>query len=199
MDNAKATVRVEWATPASDWDMKVFRDANGDGSSVGETQVVGTSAQGTTDFEQVTIGEAQLTPGGTSSASSTSRPPSRTTGPSTSKDPSRRRPPARRAGPRLRVTGGHAQDVQAITVARGGRRLLNLDDACASPVLGKTTVGANVNVMTIETKRANRFGLSSAVRATRLRAYLDGRGRTTGSQNVRGVVYADAAASPARC
>jgi hypothetical protein len=34
------------------------------------------------------------------------------------------------------------------------------------------------------------------VRATRLRAYLDGRGRATGSQSVRGVVYADAGGVP---
>jgi hypothetical protein len=63
IDNAKVTVRIEWATLASDWDMKVFRDTNGDGSSVGETDPVGSSAQGNTDNEQTTIGEPILTPG----------------------------------------------------------------------------------------------------------------------------------------
>jgi hypothetical protein len=63
VDNAKVTVRIEWPTQASDWDMKVFRDTNGDGSSVGETNEVGSSPQGNTDFEQATIGEPILTPG----------------------------------------------------------------------------------------------------------------------------------------
>ena len=197
VDNAKATVRIEWATPVSDWDMKVFRDANGDGSSVGETQVVGTSAQGTTDFEQVTIGEAQLTPGRyvVRVVNFAATEPYDGTVDFEGPEP----PQAARTESWALVCEspeGTPRTFQPITVARGGRRLLNLDDACASPVLGKTTVGANVNVMTIETKRANRFGLSSAVRATRLRAYLDGRGRTTGSQNVRGVVYADAGGVP---
>ncbi len=43
VDNAKATVRIEWTTPASDWDLKVYRDSIGDGCSVGEGQPVGTS------------------------------------------------------------------------------------------------------------------------------------------------------------
>jgi hypothetical protein len=34
IDNDEATVSAEWATPASDWDMYVVRDTNGDGSSV---------------------------------------------------------------------------------------------------------------------------------------------------------------------
>ncbi|MGI8804996.1 MAG: M14 family zinc carboxypeptidase [Thermoleophilaceae bacterium] len=41
-DNAKATVRIEFL-PTSDWDMKVFVDSNRDGSSVGETEEVGSS------------------------------------------------------------------------------------------------------------------------------------------------------------
>jgi len=64
VDNAKAVVRIEWPTPASDWDMKVFRDSNGDGSSVGETKEVGVSAQGTTNFEEATIVEPTLREGG---------------------------------------------------------------------------------------------------------------------------------------
>jgi hypothetical protein len=197
VDNAKATVRIEWLTPASDWDMKVFRDTNGDGSSVGETQVLGTSGQGPSDFEQVTIGEAQLTPGryvvrvvnfaAVESYDGTvdfegPEPPQ----------------PARTESWALVCESpeGTPRTFQPITIARGGRQLLNLDEACASPVVGKTTAGSNVNVMTIETKRANRFGLATSVRATRLRAYLDGRGRTTGSQSVRGVVYADAGGVP---
>jgi Zinc carboxypeptidase/RTX calcium-binding nonapeptide repeat (4 copies) len=63
VDNAKATVALEWSTPASDWDMKVFRDSNGDGSSVGETDQVGQSAQGTTNAESTTFAEPVLQPG----------------------------------------------------------------------------------------------------------------------------------------
>jgi hypothetical protein len=47
VDNARATIRVQWSTPASDYDMKVFRDG----------VEVGSSGQGTTDFEQVVLGD----------------------------------------------------------------------------------------------------------------------------------------------
>jgi hypothetical protein len=47
IDNARATIRIEWATPASDYDMKVLRDG----------QEVGSSGQGTTNFEEVTLGD----------------------------------------------------------------------------------------------------------------------------------------------
>ena len=35
-DNDAATVNVSWTNPANDWDIKVFRDTDGDGSSEGE-------------------------------------------------------------------------------------------------------------------------------------------------------------------
>jgi RTX calcium-binding nonapeptide repeat (4 copies) len=57
------TVRIEWNTPTSDWDMKVFVDSNGDGSSVGETQQVGASARGPTDSESTTFAEPFVQPG----------------------------------------------------------------------------------------------------------------------------------------
>lgn len=63
VDNAKASVRVDWPAPTSDWDMQIFRDANGDGSSEGETQVVGASQQGTTNFEETTVTEPALRAG----------------------------------------------------------------------------------------------------------------------------------------
>ncbi|MGH3371393.1 MAG: M14 family zinc carboxypeptidase, partial [Nocardioidaceae bacterium] len=56
IDNAKATIRIEWPTPVSDWDMKVYR-ADADGNAGGEP--VGVSGQGTTDFEQVVLGEPE--------------------------------------------------------------------------------------------------------------------------------------------
>ena len=59
--NALASVRAEWTTEASDWDMKVFRDTDGDGTSVGETEVVGASASGPTTSEVAEI--ADLKPG----------------------------------------------------------------------------------------------------------------------------------------
>ncbi|MGH2986001.1 MAG: M14 family zinc carboxypeptidase [Solirubrobacterales bacterium] len=64
IDNAKATIRIDWTTPASDWDMKVYRDSNGDGSSAGEGQPIGSSGQGTTSFEETTLSEPLLEPGG---------------------------------------------------------------------------------------------------------------------------------------
>ncbi len=47
IDNARATIRVEWPTPVSDYDVRVLRDG----------VEVGSSAQGTTAFEQVVLGD----------------------------------------------------------------------------------------------------------------------------------------------
>jgi hypothetical protein len=47
IDNARATIRVEWPSPVSDYDVRVLRDG----------VEVGSSAQGTTSFEQVTLGD----------------------------------------------------------------------------------------------------------------------------------------------
>ena len=80
VDNAEAVVRIEWATQASDWDLRVFRDTNNnDTVDAGEPEV-GTSQQGTTDFEQTTLAAPNLVPGASySSASTTSPRPSPTT------------------------------------------------------------------------------------------------------------------------
>jgi hypothetical protein len=54
IDNAKMTVRVEWATPVSDYDLKVYR-AGADGKPAGEP--LSTSGQSTTSFEQVALAD----------------------------------------------------------------------------------------------------------------------------------------------
>jgi hypothetical protein len=56
IDNGFATVRVEWPSPASDYDVEVYRDSNGNGAVDGGEPIEGTSGQGTTDFEQVSLG-----------------------------------------------------------------------------------------------------------------------------------------------
>jgi hypothetical protein len=56
IDNGFATVRVEWATPGSDYDLYVFKDTNGNGIADDGEPSEGSSTQGTTDFEQVTLG-----------------------------------------------------------------------------------------------------------------------------------------------
>ncbi len=63
VDNASAAVRIAWLTPVSDWDMKVFVDSDGDGSSAGETRLVASSAQGTTASEEATFADPLLQPG----------------------------------------------------------------------------------------------------------------------------------------
>ena len=63
IDNGKATVKVTWPSPASDWDLKVFKDSDGDGSSDGETKVVGVSADGTTNVESTTLAGPEFKPG----------------------------------------------------------------------------------------------------------------------------------------
>jgi len=70
-DNAKATILVRWTSPASDWDMKVYRDTNGDGSSVGEGAPIAESGRGITNlvdlempnYEQAILVEPVLQPG----------------------------------------------------------------------------------------------------------------------------------------
>ncbi|HYI35353.1 MAG TPA: M14 family zinc carboxypeptidase [Thermoleophilaceae bacterium] len=57
IDNAKATVDVQWNNPVTDYDITVYEDTNGDGQSAGETKVVGTSAQGQTTSETTSFGE----------------------------------------------------------------------------------------------------------------------------------------------
>jgi hypothetical protein len=59
IDNARATVEVTWGTPASDYDVTIYRDTNGDGTSDGEpaSASVGSSGQGTTNQESASWGE----------------------------------------------------------------------------------------------------------------------------------------------
>jgi hypothetical protein len=54
IDNAKATFRIEWPTPVSDWDMKIYR-ADASGTATGDP--VATSGQGTTNFEQAVVAD----------------------------------------------------------------------------------------------------------------------------------------------
>ncbi|MGH2762575.1 MAG: M14 family metallopeptidase [Thermoleophilaceae bacterium] len=56
VSNEFARVRIEWPTPASDWDLEIYRDSNGDGSSVDEGEPVASSAQGSTTFEEAALG-----------------------------------------------------------------------------------------------------------------------------------------------
>ena len=62
-DNAFATIRAEWATPGSDWDMKIYEDRDGSGSITSGDVEIGASEQGPTDFEQTTLAEPVLAPG----------------------------------------------------------------------------------------------------------------------------------------
>ncbi|HEY1360183.1 MAG TPA: M14 family zinc carboxypeptidase [Thermoleophilaceae bacterium] len=57
IDNARATVRIQWNTPVSDWDMLIYR-ADAAGHATGEP--IGSSQQGTTNFEETTINEPFL-------------------------------------------------------------------------------------------------------------------------------------------
>ncbi|MGH2848035.1 MAG: M14 family zinc carboxypeptidase, partial [Thermoleophilaceae bacterium] len=58
VDNGFATVRIEWLTANSDYDMEIYRDLNNDGDSddPGEDEIVASSAQGSTSFEETTLG-----------------------------------------------------------------------------------------------------------------------------------------------
>jgi hypothetical protein len=54
IDNAKGTFRIEWPTPVSDWDMKIYR-ADAAGNATGEP--VADSGQGTTNFEEAVVAD----------------------------------------------------------------------------------------------------------------------------------------------
>ncbi|HKP18404.1 MAG TPA: hypothetical protein VJT84_07990, partial [Gaiellaceae bacterium] len=62
VDNDQASIQVSWATPTSDWDLRVYRDTNGDGKSAGESALAN-SEQGTTSSEATSIVQPDLTPG----------------------------------------------------------------------------------------------------------------------------------------
>lgn len=63
VDNGTANVKITWPSPASDWDMKVYRDSDGDGSSAGEKKVVGASADGPSTEEETTVARPGLKQG----------------------------------------------------------------------------------------------------------------------------------------
>jgi hypothetical protein len=63
-DNATMSVRVSWASPASDWDVKLYEDTNGDSRSQNDEPVVGTSQTGPGNVEEVSAsGQPRLEPG----------------------------------------------------------------------------------------------------------------------------------------
>jgi hypothetical protein len=62
-DNETMSVRVEWGSPASDYDIKLYEDTNGDGRSLSSEPVVGTSQQGTNTAEEVSASRPGLQPG----------------------------------------------------------------------------------------------------------------------------------------
>ena len=51
-DNGRASIRIDWGTPTSDYDMAVYRRG-----ADGTLTAVGVSGQGDTTFEQVVLGD----------------------------------------------------------------------------------------------------------------------------------------------
>jgi hypothetical protein len=177
--------------------MKVFRDTNADGSSVGETGPIGSSAQGTTDFEQVTLGETQLTPGRYVIRVVNFAAAEPYTGTVDFEGPEPFSPA--RTEPWIltcEYPEGTVRKATLLTIERGKLEILGYDESCGTSVFGKSTVGGSFSAMSTDVKRATRFPLSSSARITKLRAYLDGRGAATGSQMVKGVIYADSGGEP---
>jgi hypothetical protein len=63
VDNYQASIQLTWPTPASDWDIRVYRDANNNGKSDASDPLLAKSEQGTTSAEATTVAEPDLTPG----------------------------------------------------------------------------------------------------------------------------------------
>ena len=63
-DNATISMRVEWASPTDDWDVRLYEDVNGDGESQNDEPIVGKSQTGPSTFEEVSVGgQPRLTAG----------------------------------------------------------------------------------------------------------------------------------------
>ena len=69
----------------------------------------------------------------------------------------------------------------------------------AKLIMGKQVVGTVWTGLTSNAKRASRVSFSAPAKAnvTAVKAYVDGRGATTGNQPLRGVIYSDSATGPA--
>jgi hypothetical protein len=79
-----------------------------------------------------------------------------------------------------------------------GGTLYRLDPDPRRPLFGKTTVGSAFGLLDHNDKYGSRYYLLTArpVTVTKLRAYLDGRGRTSGSQVLRGLIYKNTSTGP---
>ena len=62
VDNAKIKIRVEWATPASDWDVRLYADANSDEVPDDPTSSLSASQTGPSSFEVVGASESVTDP-----------------------------------------------------------------------------------------------------------------------------------------
>ena len=56
IDNEYAHVEIAWSTEATDWDLEIYRDSNGDGSSEGEGEPVASSTTAPNTSERATLG-----------------------------------------------------------------------------------------------------------------------------------------------
>ncbi|MBA2383543.1 MAG: peptidase M14 [Actinobacteria bacterium] len=162
-DNAKAIIRIEWPTLASDWDMKVYRDANGDGFSVGEGQPIATSGQGLTDFEQATLVAPALVPGGRyviRVVNFAAAEPYDGTITFEGPEPYQA---AQTESWTLRCESpeGTVRSTAAITIARGERQSLDLRRACSPP-----TPDLQVTSLVVNNNRSVRQGDKVTVKAT---------------------------------
>ncbi len=63
-DNASMGVRVSWTSLASDWDVKLYEDTNGDGKSQADEPVVSTSQTGPSNIEEVSASGQPRLPAG---------------------------------------------------------------------------------------------------------------------------------------
>ncbi|MCW3011482.1 MAG: hypothetical protein JWO90_1886 [Solirubrobacterales bacterium] len=62
-DNRSATVTIAWTTPATDWDMTLFEDEDGDGTLEAGEREVGTAATGVGTSETVNMARTDLVAG----------------------------------------------------------------------------------------------------------------------------------------
>ena len=143
-------VKVAWATPTSDYDVKLFEDTNGDGRSQDSEPVVGTSQNGATSAETVSAVRPGLQPGKKYVAAGEQLRGGRALhGTVTYVAPLPFKPAQVESYTLTCERGGQVFDTQQVQIDRGQKKTLDLkacaaaiQRACASNTIGLRSVGA---------------------------------------------------------
>ena len=142
VDNGAATIEIAWPTANSDYDMEIFRDANGDGDlddtnedNEPESEPIGSSAQGGTTEETTTIGP-DPTPGKYFARVINYAGAEPYDFKITFKSPEAFKAGTTESWTLTCEVGGNVRATQQVEIARGQRKAINFGSACPAPPPG---------------------------------------------------------------